>query len=91
MRILIRVALWPVRMALTLLEWVALFVTYFVGIGCHLMAGGCFLVAVVEWLMGLATIEETVRMLGIGFGFFVIPLAGEWMVCAISKVGRIFN
>ena len=55
MRILIRVVLWPVRMALSLLEWVVLFV----GIGCYLMAGFCFLVAVAGWLMGLATVEDT--------------------------------
>ena len=77
MRILIRVVLWPVRMALTVLEWALLFVTHFVGIGCYLMAGGCFLIAVAGWLMGLATVEETVRTMGIGFGFFVVPLVGE--------------
>ena len=77
MRILVRVALWPVRMALTILEWAVLFVTHFVGIGCYLMSGFCFLVAVAGWLMGLATVEETVRTMGIGFGFFVVPLVGE--------------
>lgn len=72
MNLLIRVALWPVRMTLTGLEWAVLFVTHFVGIGCYLMAAFCFLVA--GWLMGLAPIEETVRMLGIGVGFFLVPL-----------------
>ena len=71
MRILVRVALWPVRMALTLLEWMVLFVTHFVGIGCYLMSGFCFLVAVTGWLMGLAPVEETVRTLGVGLGSFV--------------------
>ena len=33
MRILVRVVLWPVRMALTVLKWALLFVTHFVGIG----------------------------------------------------------
>lgn len=91
MRILIRVALWPVRVTLTLLEWAVLFVTHFVGIGCYLMAGGCFLLAVAGRLMGLESAEETVRTLGTGFTFFVIPLVGERMVCAISKIGGIFN
>ena len=91
MRILVRVALWPVRMALTVLKWMVLFVTHFVGIGCYLMAGFCFIVAVAGWLMGLATVEETVRTMGIGFGFFADPLVGSWMVCSISKIGRILN
>ena len=77
MRILIRVALWPVRMALTVLEWAVLFMTHFVGIGCYLMSGFCFLVAVAGWMMGLTPLEETLRTMGIGFGFFVVPLVGE--------------
>ena len=43
MRILIRVALWLVRSVLTLLEWMILFVTHFVGIGCYLLSGGLLL------------------------------------------------
>ena len=91
MRILVSVALWPVRIALTLLEWMVLFVTHFVGIGCYLMAGFCFIVAVAGWMMGVAPPEETVRTLGIGFVFFVVPLVGERMVCVTSKIGRISN
>lgn len=86
MQILIRVALWPVRVVLTVLEWTVLFVTHFVGIGCYLMAGFCFILAVAGWLMGLATIEETIRTLGIGFGFFVVPLMGEQFVNALGKI-----
>lgn len=91
MRILIRVTLWPVRMALSLLEWVVLFVAHFVGIGCCLMSGFCFLVAVAGWLMGLATVEEMVRTLGIGLGFFVVSLVGNWMTCAIGKINQLIS
>lgn len=91
MRILIRATLWPVSMALTILKWAVLFVTHFVGIGCYLMAGGCFVLAVVGWLMGLVSGTETVQTLGIGFAFFVIPLVGDQVVCAIRKISLIFN
>ena len=91
MRMLIRVALWPVRAALTVLEWAVLFVAHFVGIGCYLMAGFSFLVAVAGWMMGLAPSEEMVRTLGIGFGVFVVPMVGEGMVIAISKIGHVFK
>lgn len=67
-----------------------LFVTHFVGIGCYLMAGGCFLIAVVGCLMGLAPFEEIVRTLGIGFGFFVVALVGERVVTMMDAItGRI--
>ena len=69
-----------------LLEWAILFVTHFVGIGCYLMAGFCFILAVAGWLMGLATIEEMVRTLAIGFGFFVVPLVGERIVSVIGYI-----
>lgn len=88
MRILVRVALWPVRMALMLLEWALLFVTHFVGIGCYLMSGFCFIVAVAGWLMGLATVEDTVRTMGIGFGFFAVPMIGTQMASAVCEVHR---
>ena len=86
MRILIRVALWPVRMALTVLEWALLFVTHVVGIGCYLMSGFCFLVAVAGWMMGLATVEETVRTLGIGFGLFVVTMLDELIASGLGKI-----
>lgn len=86
MRILIRVALWPVRVALTVLEWAVQFVTHFVGIGFYLMATGCVVLAVAGWLMGLTTVEETVRTLGIGFGFFAVPLIGERITSGLGKM-----
>lgn len=88
MRILVRLALWPVRIALTVLEWAVLFVTHFVGIGCYLMAGFCFLVAVTGWLMGLAPVEETLRTMGIGFGFFAVPHIVERIIGNMCQVFR---
>lgn len=83
MRILIRVALWPVRLVLMFLEWV---VTHFVGIGCYLMAGGCFMIGVAGWLMGLATIEQMAQTLGIGFAFFVVSMVVTQMVSSVSMM-----
>ena len=88
MRMLIRVALGPVGVALTVLQWAVLFVSHFVGIGCYLMAGFCFIFAVAGWLMGLATIEETIRTLGIGFGFFVVPMIGTQVASAVCVIHR---
>ena len=91
MRILIRAALWPVRVALTVLEWAILFVTHFVGIGCYLMATGCFVLAVTGWLTGRVSGAEAVHTLGIGFVFFVVPLLGERIVNVIEKINCTFN
>lgn len=88
MRILVRAALWPVRMALTILEWAVLFITHFVGIVGYMMAGGCFLIGVAGWLMGLAPAEETVRTLGIGIGFFAVPLLCDGLSCSVQKIYR---
>ena len=91
MRILFRVTMWPVRMALTILEWMVLFVAHFVGIGCYLLSGGCVVITVAGWLMGLAPAGETVRTLGIGFGFFVTPMMGDWMTCTIGKINQLIS
>ena len=61
------------------------------GIGFYLMAGGCFVLAIAGWLMGLMPIAETVRTLGIAFTLFVVPQAGKQMVRAIRKLGHITN
>lgn len=89
MRILIRAALWPVKVALMLLEWAVLFVTHFVGIGCYLLSRGCFVLAVAGWLTGLVSGAETVHTLGIGFVFFATPLIGEKIVCTFSNIRRL--
>ena len=91
MRILVRLALWPVRMALTLLEWIILFVTHFMGIGCYLLSGGCCVLAVAGWLTGLSPVKEVVQTLVIGFIFFIVPLVDCQVVCAIRKINLIFN
>ena len=91
MKILVRLALWPVRMALSLLEWMILFVTHFVGIGCYLLSGGYFVLAVTGWLTGLVSGAETLQTLVIGFAFFVIPLVGDQVVYTIHKISLIFN
>jgi len=88
MRILIRVVLWPVRMALTVLEWVVLFVAHFVGIGCYLLSGGCVVIALAGWLMGLAPAGETAKILGIGFGFFACPTVGVKLLTGIGSINQ---
>ena len=88
---LIRIILRPVKLALMLLEWAMLFMPHFVGIGFYLMAGGCFVLAIAGWLMGLMPIAETVRTLGIAFTLFVVPQVGKQMVRAIRKLGHITN
>lgn len=75
-----------VRVALSLLEWAVLFVPHFVGIGCYLMVGGCAVIAAAGERMGLVTVEETVRTLEIGFGFFGFPLVGEQAVAMIDTI-----
>lgn len=88
MWILVRVVLWPVRMALTVLEWIVLFVAHFVGIGCYLLAALCVVIAAAGGLMGLAPVEETVKTLGIGFGFFALPFLCEGVTCFVLELHR---
>ena len=76
MRFLFKMALWPVRIALIVLEWIVLFVAHFVGIGCYLLAALCVVIAAAGWLMGFAPVEETMRTLLIGFVFFCVFAVG---------------
>ena len=76
MRFLIRMALWPVRIALIVREGMVLFVAHFVGHGYYLLSGVCVVIAAAGWLMGFAPVEETMRTLLIGFVFFCVFAAG---------------
>ncbi|MBR2512048.1 MAG: N-6 DNA methylase [Firmicutes bacterium] len=47
---------------------------------------GELLVAVLSYLMGLSAGAEAVKMIVAGFIMFVIPIAGEWIVTAITAL-----
>ena len=76
----------PLIAAVTLIQWVGIFLTQFSTVIFNLLAGLMFLLSVVGWLMGICTGAETMRMLAVGFVVFIIPHIAEWLIVRIAVI-----
>ena len=57
----------PLIAAVTLIQWVGIFLTQFSTVIFNLLAGLMFLIAVAGWMFGIGTGADTLRMLAIAF------------------------
>ena len=70
----------------TVIQWFGVFIIGFSSMILNVLAGLFLLVAVLSYLMGLAAGAEVVKMIVAGFVVFMIPIAGEWIVTAITAL-----
>lgn len=85
-RILLKLLLLPVVVAVTLLEWVGIFLMSFSSIIFFILSGIVFLIAVLSFIFQIAPGAEVLKMLIIGFVVFIVPHIGEWIVDRISDL-----
>lgn len=83
---IIKLLVLPLIVAVTMIQWVGIFFTQFSTVIFNLLAGLMFLLSVVGWLMGICTGAETIRMLAVGFGVFIIPHIVEWLIVRIAVI-----
>ena len=76
----------PIMMAVTLIQWVGVFLTQFSTILFNLIAGLLFLIAIAGWMFGIGTGTETLQMLTVGFIVFIIPRISEWLIIRIAAI-----
>jgi len=76
----------PVALAVTVVKWIGVFLTSFAGVLFYILAGLCFLLAVLSYLMGIHTGAEALRMLVIGFVAFVLPFAAGWVIGVVDAL-----
>ena len=74
----------PIMLILTLVKWVGVFLISVSSVVFNLLAGLFFLVGVTSYILGLTAEPEALKMLIAGFVIFMIPVAGEAIVTAIS-------
>ena len=86
LRLILKMLVLPLIAAVTLLQWVGIFLTQFSSVIFNLLAGLMFLLSVVGWLMGICTGAETMRMLAVGFVVFIIPHIAEWLIVRIAVI-----
>jgi hypothetical protein len=74
----------PIVAALTLLQWMGLFLTGFSSIIFNLLAGICFMLAITSYPMGICTGAEVIRILITGFVVYIIPHIANWFIERIA-------
>ena len=76
----------PLIAAVTLIQWVGIFLTQFSIVIFNLLAGLLFLIAVAGWMFGIGTGEETLQMLTVALVVFIIPHIAEWLIIRIAAI-----
>lgn len=76
----------PMIAAVTLIQWVGIFLTQFSTVIFNLLAGLVFLIAAAGWMFGIGTGAETLQMLTVAFVVFIIPNIAEWLIIRIAAI-----
>jgi len=85
-RFLLKMVVFPIMLIVTVIQWFGAFIIGFSSAVFNILAGLFLLVAVLSYLMGLSAGAEAVKMIAAGFIVFMIPIAGEWVVTAITAL-----
>lgn len=85
-RFFLKIALLPVILIVTMIQWFGAFIIGFSSIVFNILAGLFFLVAVLSYLMGLSAGAEVTKIVVAGFVIFMIPIVGEWFVGRIIEL-----
>lgn len=87
-RFLLKMVVFPIMLIVTVIQWFGAFIIGFSSAVFNVLAGLFLLVAVLSYLMGLSAGTEAVKMIVVGFIVFMIPVAGEWIVTAITALNK---
>lgn len=81
---LLRLAVFPVVIVLTVMGWVGIYILNFAEILCRLICGISFVLAVTAYLLGIASLEQALNALIAGFVLYLIPRAGKILVTSFA-------
>lgn len=76
----------PIMLAVTLIQWVGIFLAQFSTVIFNPLAGLLFLIAIAGWMFGIGTGTETLQMLTAGFIVFITPRISEWLIIRIAAI-----
>ena len=86
LRLILKMLVLPLIAAVTLIQWVDIFLTQFSTVIFNLLAGLMFLIAVAGRMIGIGTGAETLQMLTVAFVVFIIPHIAEWLIIRIAAI-----
>ena len=86
LKLIAKIVMLPAIVVVTLAQWLMAFLVGFSSVVFNLIAGLFLLVAVLSYLMGLSGGTEALRMILAGFVVFMIPVAGDAVVTAVTAL-----
>lgn len=85
-RIIIKILLLPVRICLTIIQLVVMFITWLSATVFHTLSGIICITAVLGYGFGQGTGTEAFRMLAMGFILYVLPILAGWIVVWLEAI-----
>ena len=79
-----KIVLIPIMLALTLIQWIGIFLNSISGVILGILAFIFALTGVASLAFGLVSGPEALKMIAAGFMIFMIPVIGEWFVGMIT-------
>ncbi len=86
LRIIAKILLSPVVVALTLIQWIGIFLNSLSGVILGILAFIFALTGIASLAFGLVSSPEALKMIAVGFVIFMIPVVGDWFVNMIAAV-----
>lgn len=81
-----RILIFPVILAVTVIQWLFTFLVGFSSVVFNLLAGLFFLAAVGSYILGLTPGLEALKMIAAGFVIFMIPVIGQWITAVVVMI-----
>lgn len=90
-RILLKVILFPIIWALTLILWICIFLNSISGLIMGILSLIFALTGIASLLFGLVTSGECLKMMIAAFILFVLPHIGNWLIVEIINFRLLIN
>lgn len=81
-----KIVLIPIMLALTLIQWIGIFLNSISGVILGILAFIFALTGIASLAFRLASVPEALKMIAAGFVIFMVPVIGEWFVGMITAV-----
>lgn len=85
-RMLFKLMALPLIVAVTIIQWVGIFLAGFSEIIFNLFAGLIFLITLIGFALGVTAGIEALKMLTVGFVIFSIPYIAEWLIVRVATL-----
>lgn len=85
-KLIIRILLLPVRISLTIVQLVVMFITWLSATVFHILSGIICITAILGYGFVQERGTETIRMLVVVFVLYVLPIIASWFVVWLEAI-----